>query len=101
MGVWIEIGHVTNSAVPPASSLPSWECGLKSSLSTTTLLYLIVTPFVGVWIEISSMIFVVLMIPVTPFVGVWIEIYHSPCCHLLQKVTPFVGVWIEIFASSS
>ena len=33
---------------------------------------------------------------VTPFVGVWIEIPHiSPVRHIYQ-VTPFVGVWIEI-----
>ena len=35
-------------------------------------------------------------IAVTPFVGVWIEIsvYPEPC--IRTSVTPFVGVWIEI-----
>ena len=33
---------------------------------------------------------------VTPFVGVWIEIAISCAIPLAVKVTPFVGVWIEI-----
>ena len=33
---------------------------------------------------------------VTPFVGVWIEISHSMVILLFPVVTPFVGVWIEI-----
>ena len=34
---------------------------------------------------------------VTPFVGVWIEIIIGfPTAAAFLKVTPFVGVWIEI-----
>ena len=33
---------------------------------------------------------------VTPFVGVWIEILMVGISESEDKVTPFVGVWIEI-----
>ena len=33
---------------------------------------------------------------VTPFVGVWIEISFARRSNLCRYVTPFVGVWIEI-----
>ncbi len=33
---------------------------------------------------------------VTPRVGVWIEILRLPLLQILQVVTPRVGVWIEI-----
>ena len=33
---------------------------------------------------------------VTPFVGVWIEIKVGRDYHESREVTPFVGVWIEI-----
>ena len=54
-------------------SHPSWVCGLKPLMPRLPFRLLIVTPFVGVWIET--------VIPnhsrrdatVTPFVGVWIE----------------------------
>ena len=36
------------------------------------------------------------MILVTPFVGVWIEIDTCPFLIHRANVTPFVGVWIEI-----
>ena len=58
-------------------SLPLWECGLK---------------LIGV---LSNHSFVV----VTPFVGVWIEIYHVDGTTFSKSVTPFVGVWIEITVS--
>ena len=32
---------------------------------------------------------------VTPFVGVWIETPNNPLSKLDTEVTPFVGVWIE------
>ena len=47
-----------------------------------------VTPFAGVWIEISSQ--------VTPFAGVWIEISSKQNNTGRCEVTPFAGVWIEI-----
>ena len=38
------------------------------------------------------------MIPimVTPFMGVWIEISAHALASVLYSVTPFMGVWIEI-----
>ena len=35
-------------------SLPSWECGLKFDKLTIVSAAWIVTPFVGVWIEILT-----------------------------------------------
>jgi len=34
--------------------------------------------------------------PVTPFTGVWIEITWLMAGGLERSVTPFTGVWIEI-----
>ena len=56
-----------------------------------------VTPFAGVWIEITCACLACTPVSVTPFAGVWIEIAElseSLCCGI---VTPFAGVWIEIF----
>ena len=60
------------------------------------LLWSIVTPYVGVWIEIMGNMFGAAAAPVTPYVGVWIEILFQefPCFGII--VTPYVGVWIEI-----
>ena len=33
---------------------------------------------------------------VTPLVGVWIEIYNCRRSYRCDQVTPLVGVWIEI-----
>ena len=33
---------------------------------------------------------------VTPFMGVWIEIQQSVRIEAVITVTPFMGVWIEI-----
>ena len=101
------------------SSLPSWECGLKSLTINGSIIIHLVTPFVGVWIEIVisqvySGRFVSLpswecglksvfrglcciFSGVTPFVGVWIEITANVEIMDTAFVTPFVGVWIEIF----
>ena len=60
-----------------------------------------VTPFVGVWIEITVQTVREYIKKVTPFVGVWIEI--SDICHpnIATTVTPFVGVWIEIISANT
>ena len=55
-------------------SLPSWECGLKSSGTTCECIKQIVAPFVGVWIEILGYAGLYECVKVAPFVGVWIEI---------------------------
>ena len=77
-----------------------------------------VTPFMGVWIEMSSApkfsvyrrslpswecglklvaaIGPLLIVIVTPFMGVWIEIMQEMSPERKYLVTPFMGVWIEI-----
>ena len=58
---------------------------------------MLVTPYVGVWIEIAET-FVPFSIPftVTPYVGVWIEMTSRRKSESRYRVTPYVGVWIEI-----
>ena len=77
-----------------------------------------VTPLVGVWIEMSALFAQETALSVTPLVGVWIEISLlilltrisqslpswecglklplDPAVSLRSQVTPLVGVWIEI-----
>ena len=74
MGVWIEI----------VSGTRTYPCG-------------IVTPLVGVWIEICIISDIASWIShVTPLVGVWIEIFKGKNRTIISIVTPLVGVWIEI-----
>ena len=54
-------------------SHPSWVCGLKHGCKSLAVLSLLVTPFVGVWIETPLVNLLVSSLAVTPFVGVWIE----------------------------
>ena len=92
-----------------------------NSLFYSLCWYFVVTPCVGVWIEISKikakykdlnchslcgsvdwnffMPSVCFLPGVTPCVGVWIEIWTSSVRPLTARaVTPCVGVWIEIHA---
>ncbi len=55
-------------------SLPAWECGLKSQQLNPLDLGGMVTPCVGVWIEIVANMQGQNALQVTPCVGVWIEI---------------------------
>ena len=51
----------------------------------------------GVWIEIAIYKNKFVRHIVTPFVGVWIEIKQkSRNFYNFATVTPFVGVWIEM-----
>ena len=52
VGVWIEIYQLNSGYQVLFSSLPSWECGLKSCYNDYNESTLYVTPLVGVWIEI-------------------------------------------------
>ena len=80
--------------------------------------YIVVTPYAGVWIEITNRVtnthsvsrhslrgsvdwnrlFVVKWndFLVTPYAGVWIEMSVSVSLTVKYLVTPYVGVWIEI-----
>ena len=55
-------------------SLPSWERGLKSIAICLILLWYIVAPLVGAWIEINAKQIVTAIKSVAPLVGAWIEI---------------------------
>ena len=96
MGVWIEIESFFAIPILLRSSLPSWECGLKSKIGKELINPIQVAPFVGVWIEIVMYGFTSRHSVVAPFVGVWIEISSEIQHYLTQWVAPFVGVWIEI-----
>ena len=54
-------------------SHPSWVCGLKLLVVLLLLHLVVVTPFVGVWIETLNGLILMKHLKVTPFVGVWIE----------------------------
>ena len=142
MGVWIEIwsvavydgiqtGHSLRGSVDwnllnywnklsLQWSLPSWECGLKFHLPQENLWSTEVTPFVGVWIEITFYYMWCSMYPrslpswecglkyywyIFWFFSLlghslrgsvdWNQLY-SVQMFLSYRVTPFVGVWIEI-----
>ena len=61
----------------------------------------LVTPCVGVWIEIFTSSGMVVASFVTPCVGVWIEIMSSCSFASPPSVTPCVGVWIEMTLSGA
>ena len=56
-----------------------------------------VTPLVGVWIEMLIVLIFASPVPVTPLVVVCIEIYKRLHKFPAYLVTPLVGVWIEMF----
>ena len=54
-------------------SHPTWVCGLKLRVMMTAYQRLVVTPYVGVWIETLRTLWRRNRRKVTPYVGVWIE----------------------------
>ena len=72
MGVWIET-LIVERALKLTASLLMWECGLKHEQSARRSYSLLVTPYVGVWIETRVYCQRHFEIQVTPYVGVWIE----------------------------
>ena len=82
-------------------SLPAWECGLKSMCNKACKNRRLVTPCVGVWIEMAQIRDALSSKTVTPCVGVWIEIVYVSACLLSPTVTPCVGVWIEILGGTN
>ena len=60
------------------------------------IIFGIVTPLAGVWIEISQRVELLRNSIVTPLAGVWIEIELSELSVSSLSVTPLAGVWIEI-----
>ena len=51
--MWIEIFVVFPNVIYRYESLPTRECGLKCDIHIQPELALLVTPYAGVWIEIS------------------------------------------------
>mgnify|MGYP000226141870 FL=1 len=56
---------------------------------------MVVTPYVGVWIETYNVDYWDGKSQVTPYVGVWIETMSMEVFPGCTIVTPYVGVWIE------
>ena len=117
VGVWIEIAMLVHTCHNSSSlplwecglkcgiisgvntaigSLPLWECGLKYIIHSDCMICGIVTPLVGVWIEIHQAGRKNHGLFVTPLVGVWIEISRYIKLSGLSSVTPLAGVWIKI-----
>ncbi len=74
-----------------------WGCGLKLLVRSYSILIPIVTPYVGVWIEISQICEckkAVLGSP--PMWGCGLKFDGDSQVVDLADVTPYVGVWIEI-----
>ena len=136
MGVWIETLFICTSR-PRAGSHPTWVCGLKlknveygkeKAMSHPTWVCGLkqwwgehvyrqpVTPYVGVWIETSIIIFFKVRKSHTlrgcvdwnnvigkKRCGVWshptwvcgLKLSNLPLMRMASKVTPYVGVWIE------
>ena len=67
------------------TSLPLWECGLKSCATQADVRAAVVTPLVGVWIEIGERPDSGDSPNVTPLVGVWIEINVGSTLYLAHK----------------
>ena len=57
-------------------SHPTWVCGLKP-VKRFLMILLLVTPYVGVWIETYGLRNAIDYGTVTPYVGVWIETFMS------------------------
>ena len=55
-----------------------------------------VTPYAGVWIEMTKKSEETSIYNVTPYAGVWIEMIDTTGVLTTHTVTPYAGVWIEI-----
>ena len=62
--------------VDSALSLPTRECGLKYDEKDRICIRINVTPYAGVWIEMSVSVSLTVKYLVTPYAGVWIEIQY-------------------------
>ena len=71
--MWIEICRLRRFPVD-VKSLPTRECGLKLQGAFVFYIHIPVTPYAGVWIEITKTGTAFYDINVTPYAGVWIEI---------------------------
>ena len=74
VGVWIEI-TITNAKIADATSLPLWECGLKSRGHKKTFRRTWSLPLWECGLKYHLNSTEQQKEGVTPLVGVWIEIY--------------------------
>ena len=81
-------------------SHPSWVCGLKHCLVVFLVNLILVTPFVGVWIETPENSYSLVIGRSHPS---WVcGLKHAQLEENIVRaaVTPFVGVWIETLRTS-
>ena len=120
VGVWIEIKIGVNHFVCFSPSLPSWECGLKLGFHSKCITAIqslpswecglkflaifgffplrLVTPFVGVWIEIDVCTTALMLSVVSlPSWECGLKFVCLTVYFACDFVTPFVGVWIEMY----
>ena len=50
----------------------------------------------GAWIEISFILYTLIVLFVAPYMGAWIEILKIGCLKFKSLVAPYMGAWIEI-----
>ena len=98
VGVWIEISFWYKD-FDGMASLPSWECGLKFFHPEELVSIKWSLPSWECGLKFCTFLSMLFSTLVTPFVGVWIEIWKETMKMIQHLVTPFVGVWIEIALS--
>ena len=77
-------------------SHPTWVRGLKLQSRLMFLLWVCVAPYMGAWIEISTMHHCSHERHVAPYMGAWIEIELGKGENWTIVVAPYMGAWIEI-----
>ena len=94
VGVWIETSESVNNKICQWSH-PSWVCGLKRLYGNHYNAALGSHPSWVCGLKLRTQRSNIKIMLVTPFVGVWIETYDGSTSKKVVTVTPFVGVWIE------
>ncbi len=69
--------------------------GLKYVISPRSRPKVLVSPFMGEWIEMEGNSCKNAKKTVSPFMGEWIEILALVILSAEEKVSPFMGEWIE------
>ncbi len=93
VGVWIETFGSKNRH-QLIESHPTWVCGLKQQGALTEKQIKTSHPTWVCGLKLAMSMLSILLI-VTPYVGVWIETYDAVMYDESPDVTPYVGVWIE------
>ena len=72
-----------------------WVRGLKHNKGYTSMVHLLVAPYVGAWIETRVAAANAWNSRVAPYVGAWIEPSFTWESQKCGSVAPYVGAWIE------